>query len=356
MAYRVLVINPGGGSTKLAIFENESLRKETNIRHDPKELRSFKRIIDQLSMRLDAVKRFLDDTGFTLGDLDAIAVRGGAFKPLKGGVYRVNEKIVEDVKSGNVQTEHASNLGVLIAWELIRNNKIPSFFADPVSVDEMIDEARLSGLPELPRKSLSHALNTRYVAHLAAKNRGRRYEELNMIISHLGTGISVSAHKRGKMIDVNNANDGGPFSPQRTGTLPTTGLIELAFSGKYKKEELLRRTVREGGLLAYLGIDDIEEVEKLIEKGDKKAKLVYDAMIYQIAKEIGAMTAALSGKVDLIVLTGGMAHSKKLTKSIMKKISWIAPVLIFPGEREMQALAYYAVKVLRSEEMAREYQ
>jgi butyrate kinase len=354
MTYLILVINPGGGSTKLALFEDENKVVEENVRHDPDILRSYKKILDQLDLRLKATLDFLKRNSVKIEDLSAIASRGGAFKPLEGGVYRITEKVVKDVLEGNVQTEHASNLGVLIAWK-ISEGKIPAFFADPVSVDEMIDEARPSGLPELPRRSLSHALNTRYVAHIAAANRGRRYEELNMIVAHLGTGITISAHRRGRMIDVNNANDGGPFSPQRTGSLPTTGLIELAYSGKYTKEELLRKTIREGGLLAYLGIDDIREVERRVEEGDKGADLIYRAMIYQIAKEIGAMACALDGKVDLIVITGGMAHSKKLTEMLMRKISWIAPTIILPGEREMEALAFHALRVLRGEVQPKKY-
>ncbi len=356
MPHRILVVNPGGGSTKVAVFEDENPLIKENLHHSPERLKGFPRVIDQLPLRLESVKDFLARHRLRLEDLDAISVRGGAFKPLKGGVYRVNQRVIEDVLYGRVQTEHASNLGVLIGWELAKGMGIPVFFADPVSVDEMIDEARPSGIPELERKSLSHALNTRYVANLAAKKRGRRYEEMDMIVVHLGTGISISAHRKGRMIDVNNANDGGPFSPQRAGTLPTTGLIELCFSNRYTKNDLLRRTIREGGLFAYLGTDGIEEVEERIKRGDSKAKLIYDAMVYQIAKEIGAMAAALSGKVDMIIITGGMAHSKMLTDAIGEKVSWIAPLLLYPGEREMEALVFHVLRVLREEVNPLEYE
>ena len=353
--FRLLIINPGGGSTKVAIFENETEVVSETIRHAPEELKKFDTTLDQLDYRTKLVREFIEKSGYRVEDFDAVVSRGGAFLPLESGTYLINEKLIEDVRNGRVQTDHASNLGVLIAYELIKNTKIPGYFVDPVSVDEFDDTSRLSGLKELPRKSLSHALNTKYVAKKLAKEMGRKYEDLNLIVAHLGTGISISPHRNGRMFDVNNANDGGPFSPQRTGSLPTTGLIELSFSGKYSKKELLKKTIKEGGLIDYLGTDDLEEVERRISKGGKYAELVYHAMIYQIAKEIGAMAAALKGKVDYIIITGGMAHSEMLVENLKQYISWIAPIRVYPGENEMIALASGALRVLRGEEKPKEY-
>ncbi len=354
--YKLLVINPGGGSTKVAIFENEDEIKSENIKHQPEDLRKFDSTLDQLPYRTELVRKFIKNAGTEITKFDAVVSRGGAFKPLESGTYIINDKLIEDILKGNVQTDHASNLGVLIVHELIKGTGIPGFFVDPVSVDEFDDISRLSGLKELPRKSLSHALNTKYVAKKLAKEIGKKYEELNLIVAHLGTGISISPHRNGRMFDVNNANDGGPFSPQRTGSLPTTGLIELCFSGKYTLKELMRKTIKEGGLMDYLGTDDLIEIERRISHGGKFAELVYNAMVYQIGKEIGSMAAALKGKVDFIIITGGMAHSEMLIEHLLPYISWIAPVKVMPGENEMIALASGALRVLRGEETPKEYQ
>ncbi len=353
--YRLFIINPGGGSTKVAIFENENEIRSKNIRHSPEDLSRFETTLDQLPYRTELVRDFLSESGFKVTDLDAVVSRGGAFLPLESGTYRITENLINDVRNGKVQTDHASNLGVLIAYELIKNTNVPGFFVDPVSVDEFDDTSRLSGLKELPRKSLSHALNTKYVAKKLAKEVGIPYEKLRLIVAHLGTGISISPHRDGRMFDVNNANDGGPFSPQRTGSLPTTGLIELAFSGRYDFKTLMKKAVKEGGLMDYLGTDDLAEVERRIARGGKYAELVYRAMIYQIAKEIGAMAAALQGRVDYIIITGGMAHSEMLVDTLKEYISWIAPIRVYPGENEMIALAAGALRVLRGEEVAKEY-
>jgi len=281
--------------------------------------------------------------------------RGGPFKPLESGSYIVNEKMLSDVKAGNVQADHPSNLGALIAHEITKDTSVPAFIVDPVSVDEFPPVARISGLPQLERKSLGHALNIKMVARKAALELGKKYEELNLIILHLGSGISVSSHLKGKMIDVNNANDMGPFSPQRTGALPVTGLAKLCFSGKYTQPEMYNLLTKKGGLWAYLGTDNVEEVERKIDRGDQKAKLIYEAMVYQIAKEIGAMATTLDGKVDTIVLTGGIANSKRLVNIITNKVKFIARVLVFPGEDEMEALTLGALRVLSGEESPKEY-
>ncbi|RKY97969.1 MAG: butyrate kinase [Candidatus Hydrothermota bacterium] len=356
MGFKILVINPGAGSTKVALFDDEEQLFREEIRHLPEELKKYESTIEQLPMRKALVLDLLKKWGVELEELDAVVGRGGAFKPLEGGVYEVNQNLLDDIRKGNVQADHPSNLGALIAYEIAQKaGGIPAYFVDPVSVDEFDEVARPSGLPELPRRSLLHTLNSRYVARKAAEELGVRYEDMNMVVAHLGTGISISAHRKGRIIDVNNANDGGPFSPQRTGSLPTTGLIKLAFSGKYDVKGLLRKVTKEGGLLAYLGTDDIPEIERRIDKGDKEAELIYNAMIYQIGKEIGAYAAALKGMVDLIVVTGGMARSERLCAELLPYIEWIARVKFYPGEFEMEALAYGALRALRGEEHPKTY-
>ncbi|MEO0198778.1 MAG: butyrate kinase [candidate division WOR-3 bacterium] len=356
MGYLIFVINPGGGSTKVALFEDENLLKYREIRHSVEDLKKFPDTVSQIDFRLKDIMRFIEEEGIDLEKISAIAARGGPFKSLESGVYRVSEKVISDVLNAKVQADHPSNLGVLIAAEISKlSGGIPAYFVDPVSVDEFDDVARLSGLKELPRKSLLHALNTKYVSRKLAEEIGRKYEDLNLIVAHLGTGISISATRKGRIIDVNNANDGGPFSPQRAGTLPTTGLIELCFSGKYTFKDLINKVVRFAGLVDYLGTDSLEEVLKRIENGDKEAELVYNAMVYQIAKEIGAMAAALKGKVDFIILTGGMSKSSKLVADVSEYIRWIAPIRVFAGENEMEALAYGVLKVLKGELEPKDY-
>ncbi len=356
MGYKILVINPGAGSTKVALFEDEKLIAKKELRHSPDELNKYDTTIDQLPMRRAAVMDFLKEIGIDPNELDAVVGRGGAFKPLEGGVYTVDKDVIDDIMNGNVQADHPSNLGALIAYEIAEPLGIPAYFVDPVSVDEFHDLARPSGLPELPRRSLLHTLNSRYVARKAAEELGVRYEDINLVVAHLGTGISISAHQKGRIIDVNNANDGGPFSPQRAGSLPTTGLIKLAFSGKYTEKELLKKVTRNAGLVAYLGTDDIREVEKrAFKEGDLEAELIYSAMIYQIGKEIGAYAAALLGNVDLIVVTGGMAKSERLCQELLPYIEWIARVKFYPGEFEMEALAYGALRALSGQERPKKY-
>jgi butyrate kinase len=355
MSYLVLSINPGGSSTRVALYEDQNPLIMETIHHPADELSKFKGTLEQLEYRKKIVQDFLEKNKLKMEKLSAVVGRGGAFKPLTSGTYRVNQKMLSDIKEGRVAADHVSNLGAMIAYELTKNSQVPAFIVDPVSVDEFTEVARVSGLPELERKSLSHALNIKMVAHKAVSNLKRKYQELNLVIVHLGTGISVSSHSKGKMIDVNNANDGGPFSPQRTGSLPVTGLAKLCFSGKYNYSQMYELLTRKGGLLAYLGTDDVQEIEKKIEKGDQKAKLIYEAMVYQIAKEIGAMATTLLGKVDSIVITGGIANSKKLVNSIEERVKFIAPVMVFPGEDEMEALTLGVLRVLDKEEEAKEY-
>lgn len=354
-SFKILSINPGATSTKVALYLNENPIKMETIRHSTEEISSFKGTLGQLEYRLKLVLRFLESNGVKVTELSAVVGRGGPFKALESGTYTVSEKMLSDIRSGKVQADHPSNLGALIAHELVSGTDIPAFIVDPVSVDEFIPEARISGLPQTPRISLGHALNTKMVARKAAKQLGKRYEGLNLIIAHLGSGISVSSHLKGRMIDVNNANDMGPFSPQRTGALPVTGLAKLCYSGKYTQKEMMDLLTKKGGLLAHLGTDNVEEVQKKVDEGDEKAKLVYQAMIYQIAKEIGAMATTLDGRVDAVVITGGIANSKRLTDSITRKIEFITQVLVFPGEDEMEALTRGVLRVLWGEEKSKEY-
>ena len=282
--------------------------------------------------------------------------RGGPFKPLVSGTYQVNDKLIEDIKNGNYQSEHPSLLGTLIAKEIGDSIGRSTYFVDPVSVDEFWPMARFSGLKEVKRKALSHALNVRMVAKKAAKGLKKPYQKCNFIIVHLGTGITVAAHLGGKQVDSSNANEDGPFSPQRTGALPTIPLVELCFSGKYKMADLKKMLNREGGLLSYLGTDDIVEVEKRIARGDKESELIYNAMIYQIAKEVGAYAVVLKGKIDAIIITGGIAHSKNFVEKLKDWIGFLCPTFFFyPGEGEMEGMALGALRVLKGEEKVKEY-
>jgi butyrate kinase len=355
MPHRLLIINPGGTSTKVAIFQDQTPQFVEVIRHPENQLRSFQRAIDQEAFRRDVILNFLEEKGVELERLSAVVGRGGALKPLKSGTYQVVPQMLADIRKGYVFADHPSNLGALLAHDLASKAGISAYVVDPVSVDEFIPEARISGLPELKRKSLSHVLNLKMVCRQAAASLNKRYEEINLVAAHLGSGISVSAHRHGQMVDVNNANDGGPFAPTRAGGLPATGLVKLCYSGKFSQAQLMDRLTKRGGLLAYLKTDDAQEVERRIREGDQQAKLIYEAMIYQIAKEIGAMAAALKGHVDAVVLTGGLAHSTYLVNSLRERVSFIAPVLVFPGEDEMRALALGALRVLTGQEKPMDY-
>jgi len=357
MEFNILVINPGAGSTRVTIYKNTKPILEENIRHSADELRQFPKIIDQYQWRKDKVIDFLKNKNFDLKTFSAVVGRGGPFKPLKSGTYLVNEKLIEDIKNGNYQSEHPSLLGAMIAKEIADGLKINAYFVDPVSVDEFWKLSRFSGLKEINRKALSHALNVRMVAKKTAKKLKKPYNKCNFIIVHLGTGITVAAHLKGKQVDSSNANEDGPFSPQRTGALPTIPLVELCFSGKYQASEIKKKLLREGGLLSYLGTDDIQEVEKRISNGDTYAELVYNTLIYQIAKEVGAYAVVLKGKIDAIIITGGIAHSKTFVAILKSWIKFLCPrFCVYPGEGEMEALALGVLRVLQSEEEPREYQ
>lgn len=350
MTYRILVINPGSTSTKLAIFENNSLYAAKTLRHDPGDLARV--IAEQLDYRRALVQEWLDSVQ-ARGKLRAVVGRGGLLKPVPSGCYAVNEVMVEDLRKG-VQGEHASNLGGLIANSLATELGIPAYIVDPVSVDEFIPEARLSGLPEIQHRSLSHALNIRAIARRAARDLKQNLSDINLIMIHLGGGISVAALRGGRMLDVNSA-DRGPFTPERSGGLPAGDLINLAYSGRFTEQQLLAKINRQSGLLGYLGTNDGVEIRRRIEAGDEKATLIGKTMAYQIAKEVGAMAAVLAGQVRAIVVTGGLANYKLLLGWIKERVRFIAPVLVYPGEEEMEALASGCLRVLRGEEQPLEY-
>jgi butyrate kinase len=298
----------------------------------------------------------LNEQGINLTKLNAVVGRGGLLKPIQGGTYAVDDNMLADLKVG-VLGEHASNLGGILAFEIASKLNIPSFIVDPVVVDEMQDVARVSGMPELDRKSIFHALNQKAVARRAAAEAGKKYEEMNFVVAHLGGGISVGAHRKGAVVDVNNALDGeGPFSPERSGGLPVGDLAKLCFSGKYTLDEIKKMIKGKGGLVAYLGTNDGREVVKMIESGDKNAELVYKAMAYQVAKEIGSCAAVLKGDIDGIILTGGLAYDKMLVKWISDSVEFISKVIVYPGEDEMTALAEGGLRVLMGEEEAKRYE
>ncbi len=351
----VLAINPGSTSTKVAIFQEDKNIIQKNLDHSIKELDGFEKVSDQFDYRKDIILDWLKEEGYALNEIKAVVGRGGLLKPMPGGTYTVTNPMIEDLKIG-IQGEHASNLGGLIARSIADMTGIEAYIVDPVAVDEFEDIARISGISEIKRRSLVHALNIKAVAHKVANEMKRDFYDINMVIAHLGGGISISPLKNGKLIDANNANEMGPFSPERAGSLPIGDLAKLCFSGKYTMKEMKKKISGKGGLAAYLDTKDAREVEKMIENGDEKAKLVYDAMAYQIAKEIGAMSTVLDGKIDVIVLTGGLAYSKMLTKYIKECVEFIAPVTIQPGEDEMWALNEGVTRVFTGDEKAKIYE
>ncbi|MFV0520737.1 MAG: butyrate kinase [Lachnospirales bacterium] len=350
---KILAINPGSTSTKISVFENENNLFTKNITHTAEHLKTFENMISQKSFRADEVKNALAENNFKLEDIDSFVGRGGLLLPIKSGTYNINEKMLEHLTVG-ISGEHASNLGGIIAKELATIFGKPSFIVDPVVVDEMHDVARISGIKGLERKSIFHALNQKAIAKKYAKDIGKNYNDLTVIVTHLGGGVSVGTHHKGVVIDVNNAIGGdGPFSPERAGTLPAFEFLKH-IEGKDMKD--IKLSIKgQGGLVSYFNTSDCREVEKLMQDGNEEAKLVLEAMAYSIAKEIGSMSTVVSGKVDAIILTGGIAYSKFVTEYISERVSYIAKVVIYPGENEMEALALGGLRVLNGEEKALEY-
>jgi len=351
MEYTILVINPGSTSTKLAVYNDDVVICTDKAVHPAEELKQFRGIWEQYPLRMQVVRKWVDEN---LKKCSAVVTMGGLLRPVPGGTYKVNQRMIDDARA-NYQGEHASNLGCVMAYEMAQDFNCLSLIVDPVSVDEFEPLAFYSGHPDIRRRPLSHALNIHASARRASIELKIPFDQSSFIICHLGGGISIAPVRNGKIIDVNDASSDGPFSPERTGGLPLQQFITLSMSGKYTETDLRKFVMGEGGLTAYLGTNSIEEVEKKINSGDSIAEEIYQALAYQIAKEIGAMATVLSGKIDGIVLTGGAAFSKMLTTWTADRVRFISPVIIFPGEDEMKALAQAALRVLKGEEKTKEY-
>jgi butyrate kinase len=352
--FKILAINPGSTSTKFGIFTDDRPLRLWSLRHRDEDMAPFKNrpIFDQKTFRAEAIERELTAGGFAIAELGAAVGRGGLLPPLESGTYRVDAVMLEELRLAR-RGEHASNLGAVLAYEIADRAGVEAFIVDPVSVNERSHHAMLSGSALLERGDFCHALNSRAIARRHAREQGRRYADLRLVVAHLGGGICISAHEGGRMIDASDAQQEGPFSPERAGSVPALKLARLCFSGKYDKHQVERMLVGEGGVFSYLGTTDLVEVEQRIARGDERAALVFEAMAYQIAKEIGAMATVLEGRVDAILLTGGMAHSLALVRKITEGTGWIAPVVVYPGEEELLALVEGALRVLRGEETAK---
>ena len=355
--FRILVINPGSTSTKIAVFNDDKEVFKKTLNHKPEELTPFEELIDQFEFRKNIVEEALEENNIPLDSLDAIVSRGGLLRPVPSGVFIINKKMLADLKDPTVCGRvHASNLGAFIAKSISDERHIPCYVADPVTVDEMEDIARISGVPGIVRQSLFHALNIRAIARKTAKQLNKSLDECNLIAAHIGGGVSVAAIKQGKVVDVNNALLGmGPFSPQRAGALPLSGVIDMCFSGKYSKADVEKIFTKSSGLIGYLGTDNDIEIEKEVAQGNEKFRQILEAMAYQVSKEIGAYATVLKGKVDAIFLTGGLAYDKYLTGWIKQRTAFLAPIYLFPGEGEMEALAEAGLRVLTGTEKTKIY-
>lgn len=353
--YRLLIINTGSTTTKIAVFENETEKINFVIKHGNEELALYNTIADQFEFRKNVILDALQAKQVDLSTINAVVGRGGLLKPIEGGTYKVNNKMLSELRWA-VNGQHASDLGALIANEIAQGLNVPAYIVDPIVVDEMEEIARISGMTEIKRKSIVHALNQKAVARRAAKELGKNYQDLRLIVVHMGGGISVGAHREGRIIDVNNCLNGdGPFAPERSGGVPVEDLVKLCYSGKYTLEEMQKKIAGKGGLVAYLGTNDAREVVRRIEAGDKYAELIYRAMAYQVAKEIGAIATVLCGKIDLICITGGLAYDKLLVGWIKERIGFLGEIKVYPGEDELRSLAQGGLRVLRGEETAKEY-
>ena len=354
--YRVLAINPGSTSTKVGVYEGYEMLYEGTVRHSQEELSKFPTIHDQKDMRMQLVEELIEENGYKLSEMDAFVGRGGIVRPLKSGVYTINETLMDDLKNLPSAQRHASMLGGVIARSFGDTYGKPSFIVDPVTVDERDEIAKVTGLPQIKRGCIFHCLNQKSVCRYHCRLNGMKYEEHNFVVAHLGGGISVAAHRRGVIVDVTDAMSGeGPFTPERCGAVPAKDLADLIYDGGYSREEINKLIAGRGGLMAHFNTNSAIDVEKMIEAGDEHAKLVYEAMAYNVAKAIGQMAAVLSGDVDQVIITGGMAYSKMLSDYISEHVRFIAPVSVYPGEGELSALAAGAVRVLSGEEQPREY-
>ena len=355
MAIKSLIINPGSTSTKLGVFEDETLLFEETLRHSTEEIAQYESIFAQKDFRKDIIVNFLKEKGVDMNSFNMIVGRGGMLKPIPGGTYAVTDELLKDLEVG-ISGQHASNLGGILAREIGDSIGVPSYIVDPVVVDELMPISRYSGVPELPRKSVFHALNQKAVAKRYAKETGKPYADLNLIVVHMGGGVSVGAHKDGRVIDIFNALDGdGAFSPERAGGVPSGDLIKMCFSGKYTEKEVYKKIVGNGGFNAYLGTNDMRNVAKMVDEGDEHANEVREAFIMQVAKDIGSMACVLNGKVDQIIVTGGIAYNKTVVDKIQERAGFIAPFTVYPGEDELLALAQGGLRVLNGEEEAMKY-
>ena len=355
MAYNILTINPGSTSTKVALFRDLEQVKTLTLRHSAEEIARFASVADQLEWRLEIILDALKADGIKLEDLNAVIGRGGLMRPIEGGVYRVGETMIADLTAPKRQ--HASNLGALIARRIADQAGVEAYIADPVVVDELQDIARVSGIKSIPRRSIFHALNQKAIARRYAMEEGEKYEDLNLIVVHMGGGISVSAHAKGRVIDTNNALDGdGPIAPERAGTIPAGDLVDLCFSGEYDKAEIKKLLAGKGGLVDHVNCNNVQELNEVrAANGDQEARFMLDAMSYSVAKWIGEMAVVLKGKVDAILLTGGIAWNDCVNDVIVDYCKFIAPIKIYPGENELQSLAENALRVLKGETVAKEY-
>ncbi len=355
MSYKILAINPGSTSTKIALYEDEKPLLETTLRHPVQEVARFADAIDQSDWRRDLILEALREKGYDIHDLSAVIGRGGLVHPIPGGVYEVNPKMCDDLI--HAEKKHVCNLGALIALEIATQIGAKAFIADPPVVDEMIEEAHYTGFPECRRRSIFHALNHKATARVHCKAQGVEYEDVNLIVCHLGSGISIAAHRKGLIIDVNNALDGeGPFAAERAGSIPASDLVRMCFSGQYTETELCSRLRSKGGLMAYLGTNSLIEIEERIARGDEQARMTINALCYVISKQIGSMATALAGKIDGIILTGGMAYDDFVVGYIRDHCSFLAPISVYPGENELQSLAANALMVLRGEAAPKVYE
>ena len=355
MSVKSLIINPGSTSTKIGVFEDETLLFEETLRHSTEEIAQYASIVDQKDFRKKIITDLLKEKDFDIKSLGIVVGRGGMLKPIPGGTYAVTDDLLEDLKIGK-QGQHASNLGGILAREIADEIGVPSYIVDPVVVDELAPVARYSGVKELPRTSVFHALNQKAVAKRYSKEAGKAYDSMNLIVVHMGGGVSVGAHEKGKVIDVFNALDGdGAFSPERAGAVPSGALIKMCFSGEYTEKEVYSKIVGKGGFNSYLGTNDMRNVIKMIEEGNEEAKAMFDAFIFQVTKDIGSMACVLNGKVDQIIVTGGIAYNAKVIEALKEKAGWIAPFTVYPGEDELLALVQGGLRVLNGEEKAMEY-
>lgn len=355
MSIKSLIINPGSTSTKIGVFEDETLLFEETLRHSTEEIAQYASIVEQKDFRKQIILNLLEEKNFDINSLQVIVGRGGMLKPIPGGTYEVSDELLTDLKIGK-QGQHASNLGGILAREIGDSIGVPSYIVDPVVVDELMPIARYSGVPELPRTSVFHALNQKAVAKRYAKEKGVPYDSLNLIVVHMGGGVSVGAHEKGRVIDVFNALDGdGAFSPERAGAVPSGALIKMCFSGQYTEKEVYKKVVGNGGFNAYLGTNDMRDVAKMIEEGDAHADEIREAFVLQVCKNIGSMSCVLKGQVDQIIVTGGIAYNKDVVEKMRERAGFIAPFTVYPGEDELLALTQGALRVMNGEEEAMKY-